>query len=203
VSATRLDPFAYYAGAWAMMLDELLSAPPTVAGEVIERYVLATPPQVDPTVHANTVAEFVALAQPAVSRRAMPVTVELVARGALNRNVDTDLTIKGFQLYLDGNARAAAELWGRDAGVWGNSFNATIFEAAGADDLAETRYRAFINHGPRGAMSIQAVKLARLLMKRGDVEEARTLAAGFIAGYQQTDVPMPLVAEMKALLKAP
>ena len=52
-------------------------------------------------------------------------------------------------------------------------------------------------------MSIQAVKLARLLMKRGDVEEARTLAAGFIAGYQQTDVPMPLVAEMKALLKAP
>ena len=203
VSAARLDTFSLNAARWAWLLEELLSAPMTVADDVIERYLLATPPRVDSTVHVNGVVDLFALAQPALSRRAMPVVVDLLARGGVYRAVDTDIVLKGYQLFLAGDARAAAELWRRDAGVWGNTFNAAIFEAAGADDLAETRYRAFITHSPSGPASMQAVKLARLLMKRGDVDEARTLAAGFIAGYQQTDVPMPLVAEMKALLKAP
>jgi len=204
VSADTLDQLTLAATARAGMLEELLSIPPTVADEVVERYLLATPPRVDGLATATAVLDLFAYARPDLSRRALPVVVDLLKAGRLYRgDLDTDLDLRGYQLFLAGDARGAAELWRRDAGVWGRYQNAVIFESAGALDLAEVRYRAFVTHDPRGMATMQAVKLARLLMKRGDVDEARTLAAGFVNAWEHTDVPMPLVAEMQALLKAP
>jgi hypothetical protein len=57
-----------------------------------------------------------------------------------------------------------------------------------------------VDHSPNVATYAHAL-LARQLAARGAVVEARALAQQVIAGYTRTDVPIPLVDEMKALLR--
>jgi hypothetical protein len=84
--------------------------------------------------------------------------------------------------------------------VYGTQIAARVFEAAGEPELAERRHRMYVDHSPKVATYGHAM-LAKNLAARGAFAEARALAELFIARYTRTDAPIPLVDDMKAILR--
>lgn len=58
----------------------------------------------------------------------------------------------------------------------------------------------YVDHSPKVATDGHAM-LAKHLAARGAVAEARALAELFVARYTRTDAPIPLVDDMKAILR--
>lgn len=76
------------------------------------------------------------------------------------------------------------------------------FDAVGDADLAEkvdARLMA-AGDGNYDGVSLSYVRSAQRAMKRGDRERAKRLAQQVVAAWGAADVPVPEVAEMKALL---
>ena len=84
--------------------------------------------------------------------------------------------------------------------MYGTQRTATVFETAGEHELAERRHRMHVDHSPNVATYAHAM-LAKKLAARGATAEARALAEQFIARFTRTDAPIPLVDDMKALLR--
>ena len=79
---------------------------------------------------------------------------------------------------------------------------AAAFDAAGEADLAERVDARLIaaKDGNYGGASLSHVRSARRAMARGDRARAKQLAQQVVDAWGGADVPVPAVAEMKALL---
>jgi hypothetical protein len=83
--------------------------------------------------------------------------------------------------------------------VYGSRLTTKVFEAAGEHELAERRHRMYVDLSPKVATDAHAM-LAKKLAPRA-IAEARGLAELFIARETRTDAPIPLVDDMKAMLR--
>ena len=71
-------------------------------------------------------------------------------------------------------------------------------------ELAEKRWRSMISRTGPARAGMGGALLAKSLAKRGQWAEASELAKTFIENYSRSDLVIPAVAEMQALLaKAP
>ena len=183
------------------MNDFLLKyLPAWLADALLERFVLSEVVPVEPSMDAEHFGPLLGAASPAVGARAVTALRARLENGKLQTGARTHVTLEGYARFFDGDAQGAAALWRRLVDVYGTHLAASVFEAAGEHELVERRHRMHVDHSPNAATYAHAL-LARKLAARGALVEARVLTEQFIAGYTRTDVPIPLVDEMKALLR--
>jgi tetratricopeptide (TPR) repeat protein len=171
-----------------------------LADALLERFVLSETVPVEPAMDAELFGPLLGAASPAVGTRAVAALRGRLEKGTLQTGPRTHVTLEGFARYFAGDAKGAAAVWRRLADVYGSQLSAKVFEEAGEHDLAERRHRMYVDRSPDVATYAHAM-LARHLAARGALAEARALAELFVARYTRTDVPIPLVEDMKALLR--
>jgi hypothetical protein len=199
LAAERMDWSTVFAVTHALGNERLLGRA-GLADALLERFVLSEAVPVNPLLDAELFGPLLGAASPAVGARAVTALRAWLENGKLQTGARTHVTLEGYARFFAGDAKGAAALWRRLADVYGTQLAATVFEAAGEHELAERRHRMHVDHSPNVATYAHG-QLARKLAARGAVVEARALAQQFIAGYTRTDVPIPLVDEMKALLR--
>jgi len=222
----RVARFGEQVGDW-YLIDALLGASAVGGGgtalgdDFANRFVLADPPRLGhgdyfggPLVLAA--ADACAVASRDTARRCFARLRQLLASHYFPTAEPTaGAYIDGCDGFAQGDLRGAAAAWRplvagheADAGYAGNAvarFGPAAFEAAGDHDLAAridarnlaSGFDAFAGASPAMARE------ARRDMTHGDKSKARELAQKLVDAWGASDVPVPAVADMKALLKAP
>jgi len=111
--------------------------------------------------------------------------------------------MKGLERFGAGDLRGAADAWRPlVSGDVDRRVYAVAFDAAGQGDLAERVDARLIaaQDGNYGGASLSHVRSARRAMARGDRARAKQLAQQVVDAWGAADLPVPAVAEMKALL---
>lgn len=109
----------------------------------------------------------------------------------------------GAEQFARGERRAAAATWRRLAATafYGHFLPVEVFDEAGEDEIARTLDETRL--GPKqayGDIHPALVREARRAARRGDHETARRMADRVLKAWGAADVPIPAVAEMRALL---
>lgn len=199
LAAERVDWSTVFAVTHAVGNERLLGQT-GLADALLERFVLSEAVPVDPAMDAELFGPLLGAASPAVGARAVTALRARLENGKLQSGARTHVTLEGYARFFAGDAKGAAALWRRIADVYGTQITARAFEAAGEHELAERRHRMYVDHSPKVATYGHAM-LAKKLAARGAIAEARALAELFIARYTRTDAPIPLVDDMKAILR--
>jgi hypothetical protein len=116
--------------------------------------------------------------------------------------------VDGSERFAQGDMKGAAAQWrslldGAGANTrWLMNLAPTAFDAAGDPDFAERLDLKNIEevNGDFHGASLAHVRSARRAAARGDKDRARKLAQQVIDAWSVADMPVPAVAEMKALL---
>jgi tetratricopeptide (TPR) repeat protein len=199
LAAERLDWNTVFAVTHALGNERLLGKT-GLADALLELFLLSETVPVEPALDAEHFGPLLGAASPAVGARAVTALRARLESGRLQSGARTQVTLEGFARFFAGDAKGAAALWRRIADVYGTQIVARVFEAAGEPELAERRHRMHVDRSPKVATHGHAM-LAKSLAARGALAEARALAELFIARYTRADAPIPLVDDMKAILR--
>ncbi|HEX8793504.1 MAG TPA: serine/threonine-protein kinase [Polyangiaceae bacterium] len=180
-----------------------------LADAFARRFVLEDPPRLarDPSdgrYVPDAVARVCANASRDVARACFARLRDLFARHDLDPPAGTDEgDMKGLERFGAGDMRGAADAWRPlVSGDVDRRLYAVAFDATGDADLAERVDERLIaaQDGNYAGASLSHVRAARRAMARGDHARAKQLAQQVVDAWGAADVPVPAVAEMKALL---
>jgi hypothetical protein len=180
-----------------------------LADAFARRFVLVDPPLLvsDPSdgrYVPDAVARVCANASRDVAKACFARLAELVARHDLPPPAGADEEdMKGLARFAAGDVRGAAEAWRPlVSGDVDRRLYPVAFDAAGEADLSERVDARLIEaqDGNYAGASLSHVRSARRAMARGDRARAKLLAQQVLDAWGASDVPVPAVAEMKALL---
>jgi hypothetical protein len=180
-----------------------------LADAFARRFVLAAPPlvaqdQSDSRYVPDAFARVCANASHEVAKACLARIGALVERGDFEPPSSADKAdIRGLERFGTGDLRGAADAWrSMVAGDVDRRLYAVAFDAAGDADLAERVDERLIaaQDGNYGGASLSHVRSARRAMARGDRARAKQLAQQVVDAWGAADVPVPAVAEMRALL---
>jgi len=180
-----------------------------LADAFARRFVLADPPRIGPDVSGrryvpDAFARVCANASRDVAKvcfarlRELSATMQQEPAGAADK-----ADMLGLERFGAGDLRGAADAWrSMVAGDVDRRLYPVAFDAAGDADLAERVDERLIaaKDGNYGGASLSHVRSARRAMARGDRARAKQLAQQVVDAWGAADVPVPAVAEMKALL---
>jgi hypothetical protein len=219
----RVDRFGTQVGDW-YLIDALAAAATTaglgtaVGDDFATRFVLPEPPRLAHGAFFGgalvlSAADACVLASRDVAGRCLRKLRKLVeAHYFPNAPSTTPQYLDGVAHWADGDARGAAAAWrplvaghAADAGYGANAIarlGPLAFEAAGERALAEKvdAWSLATGFDRFGGASAADVRAARRALARGDRGEARDLAQKVVDAWSAADVPVPAVAEMRALL---
>ena len=195
----------------SVMLDTglIMGKVAPLADAFARRFVLADPPRIGPDVSGrryvpDAFARVCANASRGVAKacfarlRELSATMPQEAPGAADK-----ADMLGLERFGAGDLRGAADAWrSMVAGDVDRRLYPVAFDAAGDADLAERVDERLIaaKDGNYGGASLSHVRSARRAMARGDRARAKQLAQQVVDAWGAADVPVPAVAEMKALL---
>jgi serine/threonine protein kinase len=180
-----------------------------LADAFARRFVLADPPRIGPDVSSgryvpDAIARVCANASRDVAKacfarlRELSATIPLEPPGVADK-----ADMLGLERFGAGDLRGAADAWrSMVAGDVDRRLYPVAFDAAGDADLAERVDERLMvaKDGNYGGASLSHVRSARRAMARGDRARAKELAQQVVDAWGAADVPVPAVAEMKALL---
>jgi hypothetical protein len=114
--------------------------------------------------------------------------------------------IQGAEAYARGDDAAAVAAFRQLAhrpGSLGQNLMPAVFDRAGELDLAERiDQRVADTTGPLNGVGLAHVRAARRALARGDRARAEALARKIVDAWSGADVPIPAVAEVRALSAA-
>lgn len=183
------------------------------AAELGDAYVARALDGDHPRLAPDSVAVFHALAlvlvaSPAARTRGMARIHEMTTRADWRQLMPAQVAaLRGAELYAAGDHRGAALAWRPLAtGTSGADrmlahVVAPVLDELGDSELAERYDAALLAIGtPWNGASLAHVRMAKRALAQGDVTRARELAQRVVDGWSASDVPLPAVREMAALL---
>jgi predicted Ser/Thr protein kinase len=199
----------FYLATLAMDLGMLLGRAPEVAEEFVRTFIDAEPPRLRPGQFVpGRVASVCALAPTPSARRCFERLRSLIAAGFFREDaLPTDTAfIEGADAYARGDYVAATAAWrpmARMPASHQRNLLPDAFERAGETDLAERTDKRMLNmNGPFNGASLPHLRAARRLLARGERAAGEKLGLRIIEAWSLADVPVPAVAELRALLAA-
>jgi hypothetical protein len=188
-------------------LGVLLGRAPEVAEEFVRVFVDPDPPRLHPgRFVAARVASVCARAPRAAARRCFERVRALDAAGYFREpTLPTSAPfIKGAEAYSRGDWAAAVAAWRPllpTPGTQGRNLLPEAFERAGEPELAERIDKGNLGmEGPFHGVGLAHLRAAKRALARGDRERAEALGRRVIDAWSTADVPVPAIAELKALL---
>jgi hypothetical protein len=115
----------------------------------------------------------------------------------------TEDLVRGAERFVRGDKRGAAGIWQRfaDTSYYTIQLPPEVFDEAGNSELASRLDGIFLRtSGPYSGIHPAWAREAKRAKKRGDLERARRLARRVVEAWSTADVPVPAVAEMRAIL---
>jgi hypothetical protein len=188
-------------------LAVILGRAPDVAEELVRTFVDPEPPRLVPGRFVpSRIASACAFAPKPAARRCFQRLRALMAAGFFRESLpqNTEAFIHGADAYARGDFAAAAAAWRPIAprpGTQGQNLFPDAFDRAGDHDLADRiDGRSTSMEGPFNGVGLSHLRSARRALARGDRARGESLGRRVIDAWSIADVPVPAVAELRALL---
>jgi hypothetical protein len=202
----RLDADDIYILTLLLDLSMLLGSSADVADQFVQSFVDPEPPRLYAGRYvAPRVASACALAPRATAKRCFSRLRSLLDAGYFREEAlpTTPAFIDGAEAYSQGDYARATAAWrplSERPGTAGRNLIPDAFDRAGKAELAERIDARSVNMGPFNGIGLADVRTARRALAAGDRPRAEKLARRIVDAWSGTDVPVPAVDEMLALL---
>lgn len=143
-------------------------------------------------------------ASPERASRCLDHIEALPSAAAHDRYDGIDEYIRGARSYAHGNVHEAVEAWRGlpSAYYFAASLPSHAFDDAGEPELGARCDEVKMSRRPYAGLSRAQPSMARRAAARGETDRARELAREVIEAWNQADVRIPAVEEMRTLLDA-
>ncbi|MCB9594183.1 MAG: serine/threonine protein kinase [Sandaracinaceae bacterium] len=187
-----------------MSLASFLGREHEAADPLAERFVLAEPHRLmvsEPHYEVSAIAICMRASEPLVQpcfARLRALREDRAARAG--RRSTAEALLAGAERYVQGDDAGAVRAWRRLVRNGHTLIDPEAFVRASELDLLDTLLAALMDRNEFAGIHPAWAFAARRAVARGDTARARELASRVIEAWGAADVPVPAVADMRALL---